>query len=177
MADVQALSLHRVPIAVVRVGDDRRELGDQVHGLAHLVVPGTGVRIRIKGIHLQHAAGEDVHDVGTFQVDDVHQRAVVQGHPGVQELGEGLQFLAVGQFAGQEQVGGLFITEAPPLFQDRLREILQLIAAVVQASVDGLQAAVLLTLVTHDVTDVGQTDQHTGTILVAESAFHAVALE
>ena len=107
----------------------------------------------------------------------MHQRAVVQGHPGVQELGERLQFLAVGQFAGQEQVGGLFIAEAPPLFQDRFREVLQFITAIVQTTVDGFQGAILLALVTHDITDVGQTDQDTGSVLVAQSALHAVALE
>ena len=37
--------------------------------------------------------------------------------------------------------------------------------------------AVFLALVTHDITDIGQSDQHTGSVLVAQSALHAVALE
>ena len=174
VSDVEALALHRVPVAIVRVGDNRRKLRDQIDRLAHLVVAGDFLGGGVEGVHLQHAAGEDVHDVGAFQVDDVHQRPVVQGHPRVQEFREGLQFLAVGEFAGEQQVRGLLVAEALAILQDGPREVLEFVTAVVKAALDGLRAAIGLALITHDIADVREPHQHAGAVLVAEAPLHAV---
>ena len=90
MTYVQTAPLYAVAVDVVSVGDDCRELGYQLNRLPHEIVAADIVGIGVKGVHLEHTACEDIHDVRSLEVDDVHDGAVVEGHIVVEQLGEGL---------------------------------------------------------------------------------------
>ena len=98
--NVQRTSLVAVAHDVVRVSDDGRELRDQVHRLAHQVVPRSVVGVFVEGIHLQYAAGQDIHDVLALQVEDVHFGLLGQRHALVHHVAESGQFFFVGKVAG-----------------------------------------------------------------------------
>lgn len=48
----------------------KREISSM--GLPHQVVTGSIVRIRIERIHFQNTTGKDIHDILSFQVEDIH---------------------------------------------------------------------------------------------------------
>ena len=87
------------------------------------------------------------------------QGTVVQGHLGVQQFTEGIQFLPVRQVTRKQQVGHLLETQ-PLLLPERRDQVVQFIPAVKQLSFHGRQAAVLLPLITDDIADFRQAYQH-----------------
>ena len=113
---MQAAAADGVLVDIVGVSHNGRELGDELYRLSHEVVATDVVGVRVKGVHLQDAARKDVHDVGAFDVDDVHDRTVVQCHVVVEQFLEGVQFLLVGQLAGEQEVSNLLKAE-PLLLQ------------------------------------------------------------
>ncbi len=91
------LTLYRVTIDVVCIGDDGWELRNQLHTLTHQVVAADIIRVRIEGVHFEHATSQDVHDVRSLQFDDVRNGAVVERHVVVEEFLKSLQLLLVRQ--------------------------------------------------------------------------------
>ena len=171
MANVQASALYRVTIDVVCIGDDRWELRNQLHTLTHQVVAADIVRVRIEGVHFEHATSQDVHDVRTLQLDDVSNGTVVERHVVVQEFLESLQLLLIRQLTGKEQEGNLLKSESF-LLQERSNEVVKLVATIIELTLGRLQLAILIALVTHNVTDVGQSYQHTRAILITKSTLY-----
>ena len=108
---MQAAATDGVLVNIVGVSHDGRELGDELYRLPHEVVATDVVGVRVKGVHLQDAARENVHDVGALDVDDVHDGAVVQCHVVVEQFLEGVQLLLVGQLAGEQEVSNLLKAE------------------------------------------------------------------
>ena len=173
MTDIETTTLHGVSIDVISVGDDRGELGDQLDGLPHEIVARDVIGIGIKGVHLQHATGQDVHNVAAFQVDDVHNRTMVKRHILIDQLTESRQLLLVGQIARKKQISDFLEAEAL-FFQQRRDEIVEFIATIVEPTRTRTQRSVVITLVANDITDIGQSDKHTCAILVAQSALHTI---
>ena len=171
VTDVQASTLHRVTIDVVCISDDGWELRNQLYTLTHQVIAADIIRVRIEGVHLEHTASQDVHDVGTLQLDDVGNGTVIERHIVVQEFLESIQLLLIRQLTGKEQEGNFLETE-PFLLQERSNEIIKLIATIVELTLGRLQLTILIAFVTHNVTDVGQSDQHTRAILITKSTLH-----
>ncbi len=97
MADIQALPLHRVAVDVVSVGDDGRELRDQIDRLPHQVVARDVIGIGVKRIHLEYATGQDIHDIGALEVNQMHDGAMVERHILIDKFLESFQFLFVRQ--------------------------------------------------------------------------------
>ena len=165
-----------VPVHIVRVGDRGRELRDELDALAHQVVARHVVGILVESIELHHAAREDVHDVVPLQLDDVQDGLLLKRHVVDDQVLECLELLRVRQAAGQEQEADFLIAETL-LGHDGVHEVLDLIAPEIELTLDGLDGAVVLALVAHDVTDVGQSDQHTGAVFVTKTALDVQFLE
>ena len=171
VTNMQASSLHRVTIDVVCVGNDGWELGDQLDALTHQVV-----RIWVEGVHLQDATSQDVHDVATLQLDDMSDGTMIKRHVVVQEFLEGIQLLLVWQLTREQEECHLLKTKTL-LLQERSNEVVQLVTTIIKLTLGRAQLAIGITLITHDVTDIGQTDQHTGAILITKTTLHIELLE
>ena len=85
---------------------------------------------------------------------------VVQGHLGVQQLAEGVQFLPVGQVAREQQVGH-FLEPQPVLLPERRDQFAELVPAVKQLALHGGQTPVFLPPVADDIADIRQAHQDT----------------
>ena len=160
---------------VVGVGDDRRELRDQVDRLAHQVVARGVVGVFVEGVHLQYAAREDVHHVRSFQVEDVHLGLLAQRHEGVNQALERFELFAVGQVARQQQEGRFFEPEA--IFPvDAFHQVVHVDAAVKQPAGDRLEAFGQAFIADH-VADLRQSHQHARMVFVAQPPLDVVFRE
>ena len=175
-ADMQAPAPYGMTVNVVGVGDNSRYLGYQFNALAHQVVPAHVIGIRVKSIHLQYATSQDVHDVGAFQVYDMHRGAMVERHVIVEQFAESGQFLFVWQLTRQQQISDLLKTETF-LGQQRRNQVIQLIATIIEFALRGTQLPLRVALITHHITYIGQTHEHARAILVAQSSLHAILAE
>ena len=106
----------------------------------------------------------------------MQERLLLQRHVVQDQVGEFLQLLAVGKPAGEQQERDFLETETV-FAHDGAAEVLDFVAPEIELAFDRHQGAVLLALVTHDVTDVGQSDQHAGAVFVAQSALDVQLLE
>ena len=176
VADMQRTALLAMPVNVVSVGDDGRETRDQLDRLAHQVVARGIVGVRVERVHFEDATGQDVHDVLSLQVQDVHLRLLFERHIVADQLLEACQFFLVGQFAGQKQVGDFFKTET--FFLDQpVCDVFHIVSAVKQFSGDRFQPAFRQTLVPHHVADLRQSYQHTCTVFITKPALHIIHRE
>ena len=97
MAYVQRPSLHGVAVYIIGIGNNRGEFRDEFNGLPHEIIARDVIGVLVEGVHLQHAARQNIHDVSAFEVNQMHHRAVVEWHVLVEQFTEGCQFLTVGQ--------------------------------------------------------------------------------
>ena len=171
MTDMQTSALHRVTIDIVCVCDDGRELGNQLYTLAHQVVTTDIIRIWIESVHFEHTTSQDVHDIATLQLNDMGNRTVIERHIIIDEFPESLQFLLVRQLTGEQKESHLLKTESF-LLEKRSYKVIQFIATIVEFTLGRFQFTLLITLITHHITDIGQTDEHTRTILIAKTTLH-----
>ena len=176
VTNVKTSTLHGVTIDVVSIRNDGRELGYQLDALTHQIVTADVVWVRVEGVHFEHATSQDVHDVGAFQLDDVRDGTVVERHVVVDQFLESLQVLLVWQLSGKQEVSHLLESESL-LLEERRNEVVELVTTIVELTVGRHELAIGITLVAHNVTDIGQSDQHTRTILVTESTLHIIFLE
>ena len=98
-------------------------------------------------------------------------RTVIERHIIIDEFPESLQFLLVRQLTGEQEESHLLKTESL-LLEKRSYKVIQFIATIVEFTLGRFQFTLLITLITHHITDIGQTDEHTRTILIAKTAFH-----
>ena len=101
---------------------------------------------------------------------------LLQRHVVEDEVLESLEFLRIRQTAGKEKEAYLLIAETL-LLHDGMHQVLDLVTTEIQPSLDGNDGPVRKTVITHDVADVGESDKHAGTVLVAESALDIEFLE
>ena len=80
MADMQGTAVCTMTINIISIRYNGRETRDQFDRLAHQVVTGSIVRIRIERIHFQNTTGKDIHDILSFQVKDIHLGFLFQRH-------------------------------------------------------------------------------------------------
>ena len=173
MADVERAAVLGMAVDIVGVGDDGREAGDELDGLPHEVVSRDVVGIGVKCVHLQDAAGEDIHDVAALEVDDVDEHLVVEGHIVIDELAEGRQFLLVGQFAREDEVGYLLKSEALFLEQRR-HEVVELVSSVEELALNGHESLVRVDIVAYDIADIGEADEDACAVLITQAPLDAV---
>ena len=172
IAYVQGASVLGVPVDVVCVSDDGGELGNQLYRLSHEVVARYVVGVAVEGIHLQYATCQDVHDVGTFEVYQVYDCTVVERHVVVQQFAESRQLLLVRQLSGEQQECHLLESEAL-LLQERSHQLVEFVSAIEQLAFAWLGLAVFADFISDDVSDVGQSDEHTRSVFVSQSSLHA----
>ena len=173
MTDIETTALHGMAIDIVSVGDDRRKLGDELNGLPHEIVARDVIGIRIEGVHLQHATCQDVHNVAAFQVDNVHNRTMVEWHVLIDQFAESRQLLFVGQIAGEKQISNFFKAEAF-LFQQWRDKIVKFIATIIESSRARAQRTIIIALIANDITDVCQTHKYSRAVLIAQSTLHTI---
>ena len=171
MTDMQTSALHRVTIDIVCVCNDGRELGNQLYTLAHQVVTTDIIRIWIESVHFEHTTSQDVHDIATLQLNDMGNRTVIERHIIIDEFPESLQFLLVRQLTGEQEESHLLKTESL-LLEKRSYKVVQFVATIVEFTLGRFQFTLLITLITHYITDISQTDEHTRTILIAKTTLH-----
>src|SRR5574344_1706343 len=140
---MKGTSLLAVTVNIVSISYNSRELGNKFYGLTHQIVTRYVVGIRVKGVHFQNATGKNVHDVASFEVYDVHQRLMVQGHVVVQQFAKSCQFFLIGQLTGKDKEGNLLKAKSF-LFQQRSNKVIQFIPAIKQLSVNGFQCPILV---------------------------------
>ena len=173
VADMQRTALLAVTVNIVGIGDDGRKARDQLDRLAHQVVARRVVGVRIESVHFEHATCQYVHDVLSFEVEDVHLRFLFERHAVADQFPETRQLFLVGKLSGQEQVGNLFETET--FFLDQtMRDVFHVVSAIKELSGDCFQAAFRQTFVADNVTYFCQTDQYTRTVFVTKPALHIV---
>ena len=176
MSNMQRTALHAMTINVVCVSYHSWETCNQFHRLTHQVVAREIVGIGVERVHLQHATRKDVHDVRTFKVDDVNDCLVVERHVLVDKLTECVKILFVGQISRKKQIGDFFKAETA-LIYNRCNKVVKLIATIKQFALGRLQMSVVRSLVAHNITNVGKSDKHTASVLVAQTALHAILLK
>ena len=173
MAYMQRTSLHAMTIDVVSISYDSGETRNQFHRLTHQIVAREIVGIWVERVHLQYAARKYVHDVRTLKVDDVNDGLVVERHILVDKLTECIKILFVGQISRKKQIGNLLKTETA-LIYNRCNKVVKLIATIEQFALGRLQMSVVRSLVAHNITNVGKTNKHTASVLVAQTPLHAI---
>ena len=162
-----------VGLRAVRVGGDRRERGDQPHGLAEVRLEVEGVGVLVVGVGGQHRARDGVHQVLAGGADDgllleaVGQAAI---------LGEDL--LPVGKLllgrepAEQEQVGA-FLEAEPVVLLAAAHQVHHVEASVEQLAWHGLLLAFGHNVAVH-VADAGEAHQHASAVGIAQTPLNAV---
>jgi len=173
---MQRTTLLAMSVNVVSIGDDGRETWDQLDRLAHQVVARGIIGVRIERVHFEDATGQDVHDVLSLQIQDVHLRLLFERHIVADQFLETCQFFYIWQFTGQKQVSDLFETETFLLDQP-VCDVFHIVSAVKQFSRDRFQSAFRQTLVTHHVTNLRQSDQHSCTVFVTKPTLHIIHWE
>ena len=176
MTNMETSTLNRVTVDVVCISDNGWELGYQLYALAHQIVTADVIRIRIEGVHFEHTTGQDVHDVTAFQLDDMGNRTMIKRHIIVQEFSESIQFLLIRQLAREQQEGNFLESEAL-LLQERSYQIIEFITTIIKFTLCRGQLTFCIALITHYITDIGQSDQHTRSIFITKSTLHIELLE
>ena len=86
---------------VIGIRNDGREFRNKLNALPHQIIAGSVICIRVKTIHLEHAARQDVHNVVSFEFNDIHLGLLLQRHVVVDEFTERREFFLVGQATGK----------------------------------------------------------------------------
>ena len=173
---METSTLNRVTVDVVCISDNGWELGYQLNTLAHQIVTADVIRIWIEGVHFEHTTGQDVHDVTAFQLDDMGNRTMIKRHIIVQEFSESIQFLLIRQLA-REQQEGYFLESEALLLQERSYQIIEFITTIIKFTLCRGQLTFCIALITHNITDIGQSDQHTRSVFITKSTLHIELLE
>ena len=176
MAYVQRAALLSVTEHIVGVGYDGRELAHQFNALTHKVFTGGVIRILIKGIEFQHAAGKYVHYIVPLQFDDVQEGILFQRHILHHKIVEGLKFLIVRKLSRKQQIGHLLEAETF-LLDDGIHDIRNLVPAEIQSAFYGLQAPILKSFITNHISYICQPHEHAGSILIAQAPLHLLLFE
>ena len=158
------------------IGYDSGEFRNQLDALAHQVIARGVVRIRIETVHLQYAACQDIHNVVSFKLDDIHLRLLFQRHIIIDQLAKGSQLFLVGQTTGKQQIGHFLKAEAFFL-ENGMRQVLKVVTAIEQFPRNRFQSATRNTLVAHHIAYLGQSHQHSRSVLVAQAALYIKLLE
>ena len=176
MAYVQRAALLSVTEHIVGVGYDGRELAHQFNALTHKVFTGGVIRILIKGIEFQHAAGKYVHYIVPLQFDDVQKGILLQRHILHHKIVESLKFLTIWKLPRKQKIGH-FLEAETFLLDDGIHNIRNLVPAEIQSAFYGLQASILQSFITDHIADICQPHEHSGSILVAQPPLHLLLLE
>ena len=154
-------------------GGDARQAGEHGDGDVDLVLGRDVVRLGIEGVQQQHGAHEHVHD-GAGDRGDGELRHVAIGDVAVcaQARLKVRELVYVGQGAGDEQVGDLFVTKAA-LRLRAIDKVLDAVTAKRQLALVRNQLAVH-DVVAVDVADAGEAGHHAGTVRVAQAALDVV---
>ena len=98
---------------------------------------------------------------------------MVERHIVVQEFTESRELFLVWQFARQQQECHLLESEAF-LFQQRSHQLVELVAAIVQFSLCRHRFTVLVGLISHHITYIGESHEHARAVLITKSSLHAI---
>ena len=173
VTNMQTSSLYGVTIDVICVGNNRWELSNKFYWLTHKIVSAYIIRIRIKGVHLQNTTTENVHDVRTLKVDDVHDSTVVKRHIIVDKLTESSKFLLIRQLTRKDKI--CYFLKAESLFlQQRSNKVIKLIPTIKQLTRAWHERTTVVTLITNNITYIGESYKHTRTIFITKSSFNTI---
>ena len=156
---------------VISVCNNGRELGYQVNTLTHQVIARSIIRLRVKTVHFKHATGQNVHNVISLQLDDIHFGFLFQRGIIINQLTERCQLLLVRQMTGQQQISH-FLKTKTFLLNDAMCQIFQIIPTIEKFAGDRLQTSTGNTFIPYYVTYLGQPYQNTCTVLVTQSTLH-----
>ena len=156
---------------VIGIRDDGREFRDKLNALPHQIIAGSVICIRVKTIHLEHAARQDVHNVVSFKFNDIHLGLLLQRHVVVDEFTERREFFLVGQATGKQQVGNFLKTE-PFLFDDGVCQVIHIITAVEQFAGNRLQPSTGDAFIADHIAYFGQPHQDSRAVLITQTALH-----
>ena len=164
-----ALLVVHPALELVGVHHDGGQPGDQVDGLLHQVFQAQVLGALVIAVEREHAAGHLIHNIGAGRaqqhvLDEVLGQVVVLGD----DLLELLQLALFGQAAEQKQPADLLKNEAVVLV-GLPHQLVQIHAPVDQPARSGDDLARRALFVAHNITDVGQARQNTGTVRVAQA--------
>ena len=148
--------------------------GDQVDALVQDILQRQVLGMLVVGIQAQHAPLHLVHNIGRRSIHGIH-KTIGQGAVLCQQLAEIVQLLLGGQAAEQQQPDDLFKHKAV-VAVGLIHDLVDVHAAVDQTARNGNDMPFLILFVAHNVTDIGQACQHTGTIRVAQAALDTETL-
>ena len=171
MADMQGTAESGMTKHIVCVCNDSGEFGNEVYALTHQIIAGSVIGFRVEAVHFEYAACQDIHNVVSFQLNDIHLGFLLQRHVIIDKFAERSQFLFIGQITGQQQIGH-FLKSETLLLHKCVDNIFHIISPVEQFTRNRLQATAGNTFVTHYVTNPGKPDQHTRAIFITQTAFH-----
>ena len=174
--DVQRVAMEIMALHSVGIGNDRREAADELDRLQKQVLDGGAVRIRIVGIQAQHAARQLVHHVAAGVTHDhALGKAVRQLARLTHDAVEAGKLILRGQIAHKQQIRYLLEAESAGLAV-RLDNIVQLDAAIIQPPGGGHSLAVLQQVALY-AADLGDADQHAGTVAVTQAFFDLAVIK
>ena len=156
---------------IICIRNNGRELGNQINALAHQIVTGSIIGSRVKTVHLEYTACQDIHNIISFQFDNIHLGFLFQRHVVIDKFTERSQFFFIRQIAGQQQISH-FLESETLLFNKSMNNILYIITTVEQLTRDRFQATARNTFIPHYITNSGEPDQHTCAVFIAQTAFH-----
>ena len=101
MTDMQRTTIRGMAQHVISVCNNGREFGYQVNTLTHQVITRSIIRLRVKTVHFKHATGQNVHNVISLQLNDIHFGLLFQRSIVINQLTERRQLFLVRQMTGQ----------------------------------------------------------------------------
>ena len=162
-----------VTVRFLAVYRQKRELRDELQGLAQDVLFGNVVRLGVVRIQAQYAPGKHVHHVlrRGFHDDVAHERRGERAEIR-EDLAKSFQLRFCRQMPEQEQVSRLF--EVEPSARRAFHEIADIVAAVIELPVNGDLVAVLVLAESDDFRDLRKPADDAVAVDVAEPSFHVV---
>ena len=73
---------------IISIRNDSGELGDKVNALTHQVIPRSIIGIGVETVHFEHTTRQDIHDIISFQLDNIHFRLLFERHIVVNQFAE-----------------------------------------------------------------------------------------
>ena len=170
----QAVLIHGGDARGMRHGRRAGPAAKQREGHVNLVLGRGVVRRGVEGVEQERRALQHVHDrVAVGGTGKDREVAVGQLPARVDASAEVIQLGGGGQVSRDNEVRHLLVAKAVLALRPR-HQVLDVVAAKDEVALVGHDLAVLLG-VTVDVRDGGETNEHAGTVGVAQAALHVVA--
>ena len=173
--DVHAFAVVVMAFCLIRIGGKGGKARNQFDALTQIVRCASVFRIFIVGIRSKHAARKLIHNIARRGFHNhVFGKGIGQRTVCSQKQTEFVQFLALGQFAEQQKVYGLFKSELVAAF-GVFDQIFNIVTAVNQLSGNGGLFSVNH-FVADNIADTGKADKHAAPVRIAQSALYVVFL-